>query len=61
MGGEALELVVQRCGGCPIPGDNQGQAGRGCEKPDLAVGLLVHCRGVGPDDHCGSLPTQIIL
>jgi len=29
---EALEQVVQRCGGCPIPGGIQGQAG-----PDLAT------------------------
>ncbi len=26
-GGEALAQVAQRGGGCPIPGDSQGQAG----------------------------------
>ena len=30
-----------------IPGDIQGQAGRGSEQPDLAVGVPVHCRGIG--------------
>jgi len=31
-GGEALTQAAQRCGGCPIPGDTQGQAGWGCEQ-----------------------------
>jgi len=26
-GGKALEQVLQRCGGCLVPGDFQGQAG----------------------------------
>ena len=30
-GGEALDQVAQRCGGCPIPGDFQGEAGPGSE------------------------------
>jgi len=30
-GGETLEQVVQRGGGCPIAGDTQGQTGRGSE------------------------------
>ena len=30
-GGEALEQVAQRDGGCPITGDNQHQAGAGSE------------------------------
>ena len=30
-GGEALAQVAQRGGGCPIPGDTQGQAGRDSE------------------------------
>ena len=30
-GSEALAQVVQRGGGHPIPGDTQGQAGRGSE------------------------------
>jgi len=47
--GEALEQIDQRGGGCSIPGDIQGQAGQGSEQPDLAVGVPVHCRGVGSD------------
>jgi len=43
MGGEALEQVVPSCGGCPVPGDIQGQAGQGSEHPDRAVGVSVHC------------------
>ena len=30
-GGEALAQVAQRCGGCPVLRDSQGQAGRGSE------------------------------
>ena len=44
---EALELVAWRGGGCSVPGDLQGQAGRGSEQPDVDVGVPVHCRGVG--------------
>ena len=47
--GEALAQVAQRGGGCPIPGDIQGQAGQGSEQPDPAVGVPVQCRAVGPD------------
>ena len=46
---EALAQVAQRGGGCPIPGDIQGQAGQGSEQPDPAVGVPVQCRAVGPD------------
>ena len=49
-GGEALAQVAQRGGGCPIPGDTQGQAGWGSEQPDQAVGVPAHFRGVGLDD-----------
>ena len=48
-GGEALAQVAQRGGGCPIPGDTQGQAGWDSEQSYLAVGVPVHCRGVGSD------------
>jgi len=34
---------------------------RGSEHPDVAVGVPVHCRGVGLDGLYGSLPTQTIL
>jgi len=40
---------VQRGGVCLVPGGIQGQTGRGSEPPDQAVGVLIHCRGVGPD------------
>ena len=41
-GGEALEQVVQRSGGCPIPGDSQGQAGWGSEHlMELWVSLFI--------------------
>jgi len=40
----------QRSGGSPILGDIKAQAGWGSEHSDLAVGIPVHCRGVGPDD-----------
>ena len=36
-GGEALEQVAQRCGGCPIPEDFQGKARSGPGQPDLPV------------------------
>ena len=40
----------QRGGGSLILGDVQVQVGRGAEQPDQAVGVSVHCRGVGLDD-----------
>jgi len=49
-GGETLEQVAQRRGQCPIPGNVQGQVGRGSEKPDLVEDVPAHCRGVGLDD-----------
>jgi len=48
--GEALEQVAQRGGRCPIPGNIQGQAGRGSEQPGLGEDVPAHCRGVGLDD-----------
>jgi len=44
-----MAQVAHRGGGCPVPGDTQGQVGPGSEHPDLAVGIHVHCRGVGLD------------
>ena len=49
-GGETLEQVAQRGGRCAIPGNIQGQAGRGFEQPDLVEDVPAHCRGVGLDD-----------
>ena len=45
-----MAQVAQRGGGCPVPGDIQGQAGWGSEQPDLAAYVLFHCRGVKLDD-----------
>ena len=47
-GGETLS-GSQRGGRCPIPKNTQGQAGRGCEQPDLVEDLSAYCRGVGLD------------
>ena len=44
--GEHGEL---RCGEWPASGDTQGQAGWDSEQSYLAVGVPVHCRGVGSD------------
>ena len=41
--------------------DSQGQAGWGSEHPDGAVGVPVHCRGIGPDDLLRSPSTQMVL
>ena len=54
-------LFVQRGGGSPVPGDIQGQAGPGFEQPDLAVGVPVHCRGVGLEHLQASFPMQTLL
>ena len=43
MVGEELAQVVHG-GGCPIPGDSQGQDGQGYEQSDRAVGVPVHCQ-----------------
>ena len=55
------EHVAQRRGCCPIPGDPAGQAGRGSERPDEALAVPVHRRGVGLDDLQWFLPTLRIL
>ncbi|KAK4822678.1 hypothetical protein QYF61_019547 [Mycteria americana] len=41
---------LPRGGRCPIPGNIQGQVGRGSEQPDLVEDVPAHCRGVGLDD-----------
>ena len=43
---EALAQVAQRGGGCPIPGDIEGQAGWGSEQPDVAADVPIHCQGI---------------
>ena len=49
-GGETLKQVVQRGGRCPIPGNIQGEVGRGSEQPDLVEDVPAHCRRFGLDD-----------
>jgi len=45
-----MAQVAQSATGYPIPGDIQDQAGWRSEHPDLTVGLLVYCSGVGLND-----------
>jgi len=48
-GGEELEQVARRGGGCPIPGNTQGQAGRGSEHlMELWLSLFI-AGHFGPD------------
>ena len=47
---ETLAQVAQRGGGCPLPGNIQGQVGQGSEQPGLVENILTHCRGAGLDD-----------
>ncbi|KAK4819013.1 hypothetical protein QYF61_024129 [Mycteria americana] len=53
--GETLEQGAQRGCRCPIPGNIQGQVGRGSEQPDLVEDVPAHCKGVGLDDLMPSL------
>lgn len=46
-----MEQVAQRCSGCPVLGDIQGQARPGSVHPDVAVGVPLHFRGAGLDNH----------
>ena len=48
-GGETLAQVAQRGGRCPIPGNIQGQVGRGSEQPDRVEDVPAHGRGAGLD------------
>ena len=48
--GETLEQVAPGGCRCPIPGNIQGQVGRGSEQPHLVEDVPAHCRGVGLDD-----------
>ena len=45
-----MEHTAQKAGGCPIPGDTQGQHGAGSEQLDQAVGAPADCKGVGLND-----------
>jgi len=48
-GGEAQEQVAHKGGRSPIPGNIQGQAGRGSEEPDLVEDVPAQSRGVRLD------------
>ena len=60
-GGETLAQVAQRGGRCPIPGNIQGQAGRGSEQPDVVEDVPAPCTGVELDNLSRPLPTQTTL
>ena len=48
-GGATLDQVAQRGGRCPIPGNVQGQVGRGSEQPGLVEAALLTAGRVGLD------------
>jgi len=50
VSGEAQAQIAQRCGGCPVTRDVQGEAGSSSEQPDLAGDVPDHCRGAGLND-----------
>jgi len=41
-----------------VPGNILGHVGQGYEQPDPVEDVPAHCRGLGLDDPCISLPTQ---
>jgi len=41
-----LAQVAQKGGRCPVPGNIQGQVGRGSKPPELVEDVPAHCRGV---------------
>jgi len=45
-----VKQVVQRGDRCSLPGNIQGQVGRGSEQPDPVEGVPAHCRRLGLDD-----------
>jgi len=49
-GGETLQRAAQRGSGGPVPGNIQGQVGRGSEQPDPVKDVPAHCSGLGLDD-----------
>jgi len=49
-GGETLELVTQRGGRCPIPGNAQDQVVQVSKQPDLVEDAPTYFREVGLDD-----------
>lgn len=49
-GAEALEQIVQRSCGCPIPGGVQGQAAWNSEQPGLVESVPAVAEGLKLDD-----------
>jgi len=47
---DGIVLVAQRGGGCPVPGNVQGQVGWSSEQPGLVGDIPAHCEGAGLDD-----------
>lgn len=58
--GEALEQVLQKSYGCPIPGDVHGQAGCGSEHPGLVKHVPAHGQEIRTWWSLRVLPTQAI-
>jgi len=60
-GDETLKQVSQRSSGGLIPGNLQGQVGRGSEQPGVVDDIPACCWAVGLDDLYRCLPTQSVL
>ena len=56
-----LRKALLSSGNCVCKLSVQGQAGRGCEQPNLVKDVPAHGRSVGLDDLQRFLPTQTIL
>lgn len=69
MGGETLEHVAQKVGGCPIPAANQGHVRQEesaqnqdlFEETHLLEDISGHGRGLGVDDFEKSLPNSFMI
>lgn len=44
--GIALPQIIQRHGGCLLPGNIQGQTGEGSEQPDPDEDIPAHCKAL---------------
>ena len=51
---ETLEQIAQRGNGVPIPGNIQGQVGRGSRQPALVEDVSAYCRGLSQMTSKGS-------
>jgi len=59
----ATHIHIPHCSpeGKELNPHSSSRSGQGSEHPDGAVGVSVHCRGVGLDDILGCLAAQMIL